>query len=52
MFSKKVLKIKVGKIGAYFYVFLNIICKAKLAKFRYESLILGKVGKVEIRLFS
>ena len=46
MFSKEVIKSKVGKVGAYFYIFLNIICKAKLAKFRCESFILGKVGKV------
>ena len=48
MFSKEVIKNKVGKVGAYFYIFLNIICKAKLAKFRYESFIQGKDGKVEI----
>ena len=52
MFAKEVIKNKVGKVGAYFYIFLNIICKAKLAKLRYESFILSKVGKVEMKLFS
>ena len=46
MFSKEAIKSKVGKVGAYSYSFLNIVCKAKLAKLRYESIIIGKVGKV------
>ena len=47
MLSKEV-RSKVGKVDAYFYLFLDIICKAKLAKFRHESFIHGKDGKVEI----
>ena len=52
MFSKEVIKKQSWQSWCIFIFIFKYIMQAKLAKFRYESFILGKVGKVQIKSFS
>ena len=51
MFSKQAIKKQSWQSWCIFLSILKILCRAKLAKLRCESIILGKVGKVQISLF-